>query len=269
MNHAIVAATDALVAEIEVWLDAEEALYEAANEKWLGAPFDRPKPPRGFRVNWDTVKESWHDKRAPLDVLIAEGKALGFLSGTDILEIHPDHRGRGLGVLLSDFMLRRAVNEGYSVLEIEIAPATAEPFWLREGFALLDQSIHFRNGLHAYKLLTKSFCLGDGPRVDVEIAFYDEATVRYKHEPFVIFVGEGERLSDGGIQLPQRIHGYSPKLRDNTENHIRIVVEDQEIYFDRSKYGAAHGTSRDPHGNHFIDRIEMAMLKVPDHGHAG
>lgn len=255
MSHAIVTATAALVAEIEIWLDAEEALYEAAISKWSENPFDGPKPPRGFRVNWDTVKESWRKQRVPLEVLLVDGEALGFLSGTDILEIHPDHRGRGLGVLLSDFMIRRAVDEGYSVLEIEIAPATAEPFWLREGFALLDDGIHFRNGLHAYQLLARSFALGDGPRVAVEIAFYDETTVRHGREPFAIFEGEGERLPDGSIQLPERVHGYSPVLRDNTDNHIRIEVEGEEIYFGRSKYGAAHGAARDPSGNHYIDRI--------------
>jgi GNAT superfamily N-acetyltransferase len=255
MNRAIVPATDALVAEIELWLDAEEAAFKTAEAVWSEAPFDGPEPVRGFRCNWDSVKKSWREGHSPLDVLLVDGKAVGFLFGTVIMEIHPDHRGRGLGVLLSDFMLKRVSDEGYSILEIEIAPSTAEPFWLRQGFALLDDDIHFRNGLHAYLAIPRTFPLGDGPRVAVEIAFYDEKTVSHGATPFASFEGDGERLPDGAVQLPERVHGYSPLLRNNVENHIRITVGGEEVYFGRSKYGKEHGPARDPGGNHYIDRI--------------
>lgn len=258
MTQAIIPAREALVAEIEVWLDAEEALYEAAEARWSKAPFDSPKPVRGFRCNWNTVKKSWREGHVPLDVLVVDGRALGFLSGTDIVEIHPAHRGRGLGVLLSDFMLRRAADEGLSVLEIEIAPSTAQPFWLRQGFALLDNDIHFRNGQHAFRLFEKTFVLGDGPRVSVEIEFHDESGIRTGLRPFTVLEDQGERLSDGSIQLPQRVHGYSPLLRDNADNHIRIVVEGEELYFGRSKYGQAFGTMRDVYRNHYIDQIRIS-----------
>lgn len=255
MTCAILPASEDLVAEIEVWLDAEEAVYKVAYAAWCEAPSDGPKPARGFRCNWDTVKKSWREGRTPLDILVKDGMAIGILFGTDIVEIHPEYRGRSLGVLLSDFMLRRAAVEDYCILEIEIAPRTAEPFWLRQGFELLDNQIHFRNGQHAFIAIPRAFSLGDGPRVSVEIMFHDEKTVRYGGEPFSTFEGTGERLSDGSIQLPERVHGYSPLLRENTDNHIRIVIDGNEIYLGRSKYGPAHGTKRDPAGNHYIDRV--------------
>jgi GNAT superfamily N-acetyltransferase len=255
MSYAILPASEDLVAEIEVWLDAEEAIYRVAEAAWSEAPFDGPKPARGFRCNWDTVKTSWREGRTPLDVLVKDGMAIGFLFGTDIVEIHPEYRGRSLGVLLSDHMLRRVSDEGYSVLEIEIAPHTAEPFWLRQGFALLDDEIHFRNGLHAFKTIPRAFSLGAGTRVSVQIMFYDERVAYNGGEAFSTFEGDGERLADGSIQLPERVHGYSPLLRVNTDNHIRIVIDGDEIYSGRSKYGQAHGTKRDPAGNHYIDRV--------------
>lgn len=254
MTYAIVPTSEDLVAEIEVWLDAEEAAYQIAEAAWCEAPSESPKPTRGFRCNWDSVKEGWREGLRPLDVLLKDGAPIGFLYGTDILEIHPGHRGRGAGVLLSDYMLRRVADEGYCILEIEIAPRTAEPFWLRQGFSLLDDTIHFRNGLHAFKAIPRDFLLGDGPRAAVQIMFYDEKTVGRGGEPFSTFEGEGERLPDGSIQLPARVHGYSPLLRENTENHIRIV-EGDELYFDRSKDGGGFGAKRDPAGNHYIDRI--------------
>ena len=255
MRCAILPASEDLVAEIEVWLDAEEAVYKVAEAAWSEAPFDGPKPTRGFRCNWDTVKTSWRDGRTPLDVLVKDGMGVGFLFGKDIVEIHPKYRGRGLGVLLSDHMLRRAFDEDYCVLEIEIAPHTAKPFWLRQGFELLDDEIHSQNGLHAFKVITRAFALGAGPRFPVQIMFRDEKKVYDGGEPFNMFDGEGECLADGSIQLPGRVHGYSPLLRANTDNHIRIVVDGNEIYSGRSKYGQAHGTKRDPAGNHYIDRV--------------
>lgn len=255
MRYAILPASEDLVAEIEVWLDAEDAVYKVAEAAWRKAPFDGPKPTRGFRCNWDRVKEGWREGRTPLDALIKDGIAIGFLFGTDIVEIHPEYRGRGLGVLLSDYMLRRVSDEGYCVLVIQIAPHTAEPFWLRQGFTLLDDDIHFRNGSYAFRTIPRAFPLGAGPRVSVQIMFYDESRVYDGGEPFSTFEGEGERLADGSIQLPERVHGYSPLLQVNTDNHIRIVIDSHEIYSGRSKYGHAHGTKRDPAGNHYIDHV--------------
>lgn len=255
MTYAILPASDDLVEEIEVWLDAEEAIYIKAEAAWSKASFDGPKPTRGFRCNWDLVKKSWREASTPLDVLLKDSKAIGFLFGTDILEIHPEYRGQSLGVLLSDYMLRRASEEGYCVLEIEIAPHTAEPFWLRQGFELLDDEVHFRNGLHAFKTIPRAFSLGAGTRVPVQIMFHDEKAAYNGGEPFSTFEGEGERLADGSIQLPERVQGYSPLLRVNTDNHIRIVIDGNEIYSGRSKYGQVHGTKRDPAGHHYIDRV--------------
>lgn len=255
MTYAIRPASEDTVAEIEVWLDAEEAIYKVAEATWSEAPFSGPKPTRGFRCNWDFIKTNWREGRTPLDVLVKDGVAIGFLFGTDIVEIHPEYRGRGIGVLLSDHMLRRVSAEDYSVLKIEIAPQSAEPFWLRQGFALLDDEIHFRNGVHAFMIIPCAFTLGDGPRVPVQIGFYDEKTFYYGGEPFNSFDGEGECLPDGSIQLPERVHGYSPLLRVNTDNHIRIVVDGNEIYSGRSKNGHAYGTKLDPAGNHYIDRV--------------
>jgi GNAT superfamily N-acetyltransferase len=255
MTYAILPASEDLVAEIEVWLDTEEASYKVAERAWREAEFDGAEPTRGFRCNWDMVKTGWSEGDTPLDVLVKDGVAIGFLFGTDILEIHPEYRGRGLGVLLADHMLRRVCEEGYSVLEIEIAPHTAEPFWLRQGFKVLDDEIHYRGGLHAFMTIPRNFPLGRGPRVPVQIMFYDENSAYDLGKPFNTFEGEGEILPNGNIQLPERVHGYSPLLRDNTDNHICIVIDGDEIYSGRAKYGNDHGTKRDLAGNHYIDYV--------------
>ncbi len=254
----IIPATEDLIAEIEVWLDAEEAAYQVAHEAWVKGQWQDEKPPRGFRCNWDSVKSGWRERGNSLDVLVVDGQAVGFLNGTDILEIHPEHRGRGYGVLLADLMLKRAFDEGFSMIEIQIAPTEAEGFWVGQGFVPDHEDINYRDGLYAHRVLERPFPLGDGPRVPVEIEFYEERAAYDGKPPLRVFAGAGERLPDGAIQLPERVHGSDYSLRSSTENHIRIVVDGQEIYFGRAKYGQAHGAARDPHGHHYIDRITPA-----------
>lgn len=241
----IVPATMDLLDQIEVWLEREEQEYRRGDREV-----------RGFLCNWHP--ERWEDGRDTIHVLLVDGKAIGFLVDTDILEIHPDHRGLGYGKLLADFMLKRAFDGGYSVVEIQIAPLTAEPFWVKGmGFIADYEDRRYQNGLYAAKILPRPFTLGDGPRVPVRIEFFNEKK-RYAGEaPFLIFEGVGERLADGSIQLPERVIGYDFSWKCNLENHIRIVVDGREVYFDRSKYGQEHGTKRDPGGEHFIDRIVL------------
>lgn len=237
----IVPATPELMDAIELWLDAEDLAY-TAGEAMV----------RGFRCNWDTVRRSWECEEARVDVLVIDNKPLGFLYNKDILEIHPEHRGRSYGLLLSDLMIRRAREEGCSILQIQIAPATSEPFWVRQGFR--PHNIFHSDGLYATLVLERHFPLGQGQRVDVEIEFYAEKEARWGN-PFVRHAQEGERLADGSIQLPERLHGSDPTLPNNRDNHIRIIVDGDELYFDRAKYAKKHGVAEDPHGYLYIDRV--------------
>lgn len=127
MAYEIVPATEATMAEVEAWLDVEESIYKTAIEAWEAGGYVGDGPPRGFRCNWDSVKRTWSEGNARVDILMVDGHAVGILDGTDILEIRPDLRREGYGRLLAVFMVDVAHNEGRSVLEIEIAPWTAEP----------------------------------------------------------------------------------------------------------------------------------------------
>jgi len=44
MDHSIVVADEARMAEIEEWLDEEEARYSTANEEWKANDFDGQNP---------------------------------------------------------------------------------------------------------------------------------------------------------------------------------------------------------------------------------
>lgn len=224
MTYRIVPADLNLLAEIEIWLDEEEAGYQRASEAWEEADYEGKHPVRGFRCNWDSAKKGWREGQAKIHVLIVDGEAIGFLDGTDILQIRPDCRGKGYGRILAEFMLQSARVDGRSVVEIEIAPSSAEPFWRRMGFTLIERRHEsIGGGTHAYLTLPRLIELGDGNRVDYAISFFTE-TARYSADPkpFSEFRGVGERLADGRIQLPERAYCYNPSDRQHVDYFVKI-----------------------------------------------
>lgn len=48
-----------MLAEIEAWLDIEEANYQRASQEWEEADYEGKAPVRGFRCNWDSAVKGW------------------------------------------------------------------------------------------------------------------------------------------------------------------------------------------------------------------
>lgn len=265
MTSHITKANEALLAEIEVWLDAEEAVFQRALEAWE-VDYEGDRPVRGFRCNWNSTKKGWREGRSEIYVLINDGKAVGFLDGTDILEIKPDLRGRGYGRILAEFMIQTAREQGRSVIKIEIAPPSAEPFWRHMGFAVVEQREGYGGGTFAYKVLPREFELGDGQRVKYTITFYTEKA-RYSQnpQPFSQFIGEGERLVDGCIQLPERAYCFNPVDDQHVDYFVRIDVDDEVLHFDKAKYEESSlcGIQRDLGYDFYIERINPEHGRVP------
>ncbi|MGO8117017.1 hypothetical protein AB9F43_20830 [Rhizobium leguminosarum] len=203
MTHQIVDADETRLAEIEVWLDAEEAIYQAAFKEWEESDYEGDPPVRGFRCNWNSAKRWWREGNSKIYALVVGDDAVGLLVGTDILEIRPDLRGSGYGRILAEFMVETVRVDGRSAVKIEIAPSSAEPFWGRMGFTLVEDRSSNGGGTFAYKILPRTFALGDGEKVAYAISYFTQKE-RYMDEPtpFARFAGLGERLADGRIQLP-------------------------------------------------------------------
>ncbi len=69
-------------------------------------------------------------------------------------------------------MISRAYDDGWSIFEIGIAPASAEPFWESMGFTLVPERPDRGGGTFAYKMLPRHFELGDGDRVAYVVEFF-------------------------------------------------------------------------------------------------
>ncbi|TXC72118.1 GNAT family N-acetyltransferase [Sphingomonas ginsenosidivorax] len=246
------------MAEIEIWLDTEEALFQAADAVWRADGYMGERPPRGFRCNWDTTVRRWRDEETRVDVLMVDGEAVGFLDGHHILEVRPDLRKTGHGRLLAEFMVDLAFAEGWSVVEIEIAPSAAEPFWRRMGFTTIPERTGSGGGMYAYRILPRSFHLSNGERVRFTIEFFT-AQGRFEQDPkpFSRFSGSAERLPDGSLQLLERIICFEPELAGHTDYFVRIELDGRQIHFDKIKYDTSrlHGIRFDAGYTWFIDRI--------------
>lgn len=257
MTYEIAPATEALMAEVEAWLDAEEAVYQAANAAWEATDYEGDRPTRGFRCNWDMTKKRWVEGVDPIDILIVDGAAIGF-TGSGLFEIRPDLRRFGYGRILADHMIQSAIEAGEAVMEIDVAPATAEPFWEAMGFTLVRGRRGPGGGTFGYRVLPRSFALGTGPRVPFRISFYSRSE-RYGDAPtpFEIVSGLGERLPDGRVQLPARAICFNPRPQRFDDDFARIEVDGTELYFDEVKrsYAGKAGIERDRSYNYFIDRI--------------
>ena len=246
--------------EIEAWLDAEEAAHKAGMAAWKagGAFGDYDDiPARGFRCNWDNTKKLWREHSGGIDILVVDGEAIGF-QGFSIFEIRPDLRGKGYGRILAEFMISRAFEDGWSLLEIGIAPDTAIPFWERMGFTLVPDRQDNGGGIFAYKILPRKFDLGGGGRVPFLVEFFTEEE-KYGSDgrPFSTFSGFGERLADGGIQLPERAYCFQPLEDVGGNAFVRIEIDGRELHFDKLKRESSRvvGLECDPGYTYFLDRI--------------
>jgi len=258
MTPEILPATEAAMVEVEAWLDVEEVIYQAAHQNWLLGEFDADIPVRGFRCNWDSTKRRWQAGESRVDILKVADEAIGFLAGTDILEIRPDLRGAGYGRILAEFMQALAYDAGHSVLEIDIAPSSAEPFWKRMGFTLVEDRQGNGGGSYAYKIFHRAFPLSAGARVPYEVRFYTQDG-RYAPEPkpFARYAGLGERLPDGTVQLPERAICFNPQDAGGNDYFVRIELDGRELHFEKVRRESSQqlGVQRGGDYTYFIERI--------------
>lgn len=259
MAAEIVPATHALLAEIEYWLKAEDTAFHEASavlaDRWDP---DTEIPIRGFYCNWNLVQRSFARNPENVYVLLVDGAAVGFLDEMDILEVRPDLRSQGWGRVLADFMLRRSFDQGYSVAEIEIAPETALPFWMRMGFTPDPRRKGPGGGIYAFRRFERRQTLGPGPRVPYRIAFHDNPRDWDRAvESFLVFEGQGERLVDGAVRLPERAYAFDPDHDASDDWVVTVEVDGQAVYKDKVKRRSARafGLDRDPGGLCYFDRI--------------
>jgi len=71
-------------------------------------------------------------------------------------------------------MVTEAREEGRSVVKIEIASSSAEPFWPKMGFIPVEDRQSEGGGVFAYRMLPHCFDLDAGERIAYAISFFTQ-----------------------------------------------------------------------------------------------
>lgn len=119
----IFAPKDTHLAELRAWLQEEDI-----------------EMGEGFFCNWSVIEGCFQENG--LHCISVGGTVLGFLAWQKfehlvrlhICEVHPRHRGRGLGRRLMEESLAKFESEGILVADLECMPANSEPIWRKMGF---------------------------------------------------------------------------------------------------------------------------------------
>jgi len=68
----------------------------------------------------------------PLGFVMVHPMAEG--ASISLMEVHPDHRGKGIGKQLAIYAIELLLADGAEYIKVECAPRESEPFWRGLGF---------------------------------------------------------------------------------------------------------------------------------------
>jgi GNAT superfamily N-acetyltransferase len=243
--------------------------------QWLKVEWDEGGERFGFWGNREMIREA-AGSAGDLWVIRENGQAVAFQVGdysADILAVRPDRRKAGLGTVLSDAALERAMRDNVTVLQGQCSPETSLTFWQRIGF----EQYHDRrrpNDVFVRKVLHRKFDLPEGAnRTQVVIAFYPEEAQYYGREdkvsPVAVHEVQGALLDDGTVQLERRVIGLEDDEPEGMNLAIRIEVDGEKVYFGKAKYEEAEraGVVNDRrNGVYYLDEVYLTKNRSDEGG---
>jgi GNAT superfamily N-acetyltransferase len=193
-------------------------------------------------------------------VIISQEAPIGFVSLTgngdiDLLEIRPDHRNRGAGSQLALFAIQELWNRGHQAIRINCCPPESITFWWNLGFERIDPTLDFPIKARQYRQVVLD--LADESAARTVAVQVQHLSSQQRDEPHRIV----RTTEVNGLQVNQRV--CLPRriilCRDDTDDEIKIVVDDRVIhqgrikYLDREQYGVQR-VSRD---QFFLDYVDF------------
>jgi len=206
----------------------------AVIEEWL--PKDRDIGT--LAANWGLTKRMFTDGLVHVWEAAANREPVAYCWGTlnssdSILEVHPEFRGHGVGRAMALFMLERSIRDGEPLLEIQIAPESAEPFWKAMGFETF-----WRDGAcYGRRVLEFRRDLPVGVRAPVVITFFPEQAVwAVDVAPLARHKITGS-LVDGRVFLNQTVAHFD--LDQGRDLVVEVTLDGQRRYRGKAKYEGA------------------------------
>lgn len=192
------------------------------------------------------------------------GDAAGYQIGDHAaayLAVRKHDRRRGIGTVLVEASVARALRDDLNVLEVQCEPTTSLKFWQSLDFEQFHNPA--RPGeVHVRRFLQRAWPLPPGePVVQVGVRFYNEAALWCRPKPAIPILDEsvlGARLGNGVIQLNRRILCLDID-RPHRDVVVQIEVDGRELCLGKAKSRESRriGLKDDPGGGLFyIDQLE-------------
>ncbi len=240
-------ASSADLQEVKKWLD---------EERRTAGPGDF----KGFGVNWSVI-EATHKEGNLYVVTDSLQAVVGFLAdanaGPNIIEICPQHRGKGFARQLMDFAIERARRRGNAVIEIEAAPRSSKPVWQHLGFEFIEGRQGMGGGDFGCMELPLSFAIPPHvTQIPYAVRFFDKARDWDSDvPPFRSYEGMAALVGDGQLQLPRRAICYHPYEEHAYDLVVQIEINGSVVFEDKVKRekAARWGVVCDPSSNYYMD----------------
>lgn len=192
-------------------------------------------------MNWKTTIKMFKEGAVSVweDATIGQPVAYcwGALNSRDsVLEVHPNYRKTGIGRKMAEFMIEAAITAGDPLLEIEIAPESAENFWKRMRF----QTYWQKNSCFGRRILQLEQPRADGIRRSVTVEFLP-ASASWSNDPAIKALAThniiGTETSEGKIILEKSVAHFD--LEDGADLVMEVKVDGQSLYRGKAKHEGA------------------------------
>lgn len=174
-------------------------------------------------MNWHITMKVFKDDGVWIWVDAVSEKPVAYCWGSlnsedSILEVQPEYRGSGIGRALVAFLIDRSTAERDPLLEIHIAPDSAEPFWQEMGF----ETYWREDNCYGRRILELPQAEVRGVRRIVTVAYFPDS-VLWSKEPNPMALSlhevEGHEVPDGRIILDKIAAEFNPG------NGVDLVID--------------------------------------------
>jgi len=241
------------------WLKAEE-------DAFVGADFENSelfarRRIRGFWCNRNIIQRCF--KKSELYVFREENLAIAFHLGElitpGITEVHPDHRGKGIGTKITRVLIDRARSRNVCGLEIEMTPNSSRPFWEHFGFRSRDQ---FSD--EARLSLEYDLTLTEASNCAVKVEFFTNNEWHADHrQPFKSYTIPAFK-SGFSVALSKRAHPFDLNWSDNTDTFSSVHLDGEAVFDEKLKYEEANsfGFQNAPCSTYFLDQFQLKHTHI-------
>ncbi len=226
-------------------------------EGWL---WSQPREAESLKENWATTLSVFREE----GMLVYENSASkepiayfwGSLHSTDsILEVRHNDRNQGIGRVMLNHLMSKAVEEGHGLLRVHCATVSSVNFFWAMGFQL-EQGLYPAEHVLATKVLTIPRRLPvSGKSAEVIVRFFSQSASYDKIlPPLAVYRPVAKRTRAGRIWLAEKIACFDPQGSDHLM--IELIVDGRPIYSGKatSLAAALHGVTKCENG-YAIEKI--------------